>query len=218
MASPSIPEMVEAVQSDARITLNERVALPLVPEEGNTLRLLEKELTQSQNNFLRSELRLRLTEAEIKQLKVVLEIMNGRKKKLFSWEILQRRVIPSRQSLLAKIERIHQIQTAMEQAFKEVLEQECAHSSTRHQMLEQALARSHEANRDAQEKISILTASNALLHAANENLKLTSQQLIALLEGLHAAGVPIDVDDAFARLNRKYKTLKGKYKILKAVL
>ncbi|KAJ6448254.1 hypothetical protein C8R45DRAFT_1046612 [Mycena sanguinolenta] len=204
MALPSIPEMIEAVQSDAGITLNERVALPLVPEEGNTLRLLEKELTQSQNNFLRSELRLRLTEAEIKQLKVVLEIMN--------------RNLLSAEEKVVQLGDITTIQTAMEQAFKEVLEQERAHSSTRHQMLEQALARSHEANRDAQEKISILTASNALLHADNENLKLTSQQLIALLEGLRAAGVPIDVDDtdAFARLNRKYKTLKGKYKILKA--
>ncbi|KAF7337308.1 hypothetical protein MSAN_02256000 [Mycena sanguinolenta] len=106
----------------------------------------------------------------------------------------------------------------MEKAFEQVGKHERSQFKTRYLALEQALARSHEANRDAQEKVSLLTASNARIHADHEDLKLTCAGLISLLEGLEAAGLPVDVDDtdAFARLNEKYQRLKGKYKKVRA--
>ncbi|KAJ7203481.1 hypothetical protein B0H12DRAFT_1080622 [Mycena haematopus] len=58
--------------------------------------------------------------------------------------------------------------------------------------------------------------SNARLHTKHEDLKLTCRQLISLVEGLEAAGKPID--DAFSRLHRKYAKLKAEHEKLRTVL
>ncbi|KAF7332841.1 hypothetical protein MVEN_02389000 [Mycena venus] len=182
---------------------------------------LRKELGLMQAKFEESSDNLEIAAAEISALKIALEKMDTD---------MRKKLVHYKAKFEALQDEVQTVRGALEMVFDDAEETKMTKSDLELNQADRRLAHEELTNINAiaeqlhkklktqSAAVSRMEKSNARLQRKHEELKHTCRELIALVEGLEAAGDPVDDVDALTRLHQKYKQIKAEQEELRAKL